>query len=296
VNTKPQWLVALGSHLGEIEDAYSVADDGLRAYAVLHEHDPNDEHPLAAVLRGLYNEIDYLRRENNRQDANADSVITELRGDVRKLQVEYAALRKDRDRAEDQANLNAKTANDFFRKNEALRAENAKLRAELDKIIQEFFPAPIIPEPWQVDPKSVPQGEWVLRSNESLRNEHARLRDEVDGLRVELHAAQQINRDLTQPDGELAKINTVLRGELVKTQGRVIFLQTQCAENARKYERQVAVKQSQYARLTLLRFQLRRIVDSDTSMAQALRLIARETLNADDRTMGACTDIQEAKG
>jgi cell division protein FtsB len=115
---------------------------------------------------------------------------------------------------------NVKTAVDFMQKNEALRAENAKLRAhaeqlelqcsalreeytnrgaiiqdfakrehelqklvgELDKqighmgeIIREFFPASVIPAPWERDGMTIPQGEWVLRSNEALRRRVADL-------------------------------------------------------------------------------------------------------------------------
>jgi hypothetical protein len=278
--TTPAWLNTWQNHIGEIEDAFVIAREFREAAALIHEHDPNDERPLTLVLRGVYASNAVLRDEhvrlveanaalrveNNKQDANADSVIEEMRGDLRKLQGEYAALRKDRDRAMDVANLNAKKATDFLMKNEALRAENARLHKMLNE-----------------------HGYGFSKTIDGLR-------DEVDGLRVELHAAQQINRDLTQPDGELAKINAVLRDELVKTQGRVIFLQTQCAENARKYERQITINQSQYARLTGLRFMLRRIAVSETSMAGALSLIAKEALHGDDRQMSAYTAIQEAKG
>jgi hypothetical protein len=273
MNSKPQWLEALVNHLGEIEDAYSVANEGLRAYAVLHEYDPNDERPLDVVLRGLYVENAALRAENNQQYTNADSVIEELRGDVQKLQGEYAALRRD---SWVEARANAKTATDFMMKNEALRADNAKAQ------------------------KRIAELEAKNESSEACIREWQRGYNEK---RDELRAAQQINRDLIKPGGQIAKVNTVLRDELVKAQERILEYQCQLDElqvaaetYRRKYERQFEVNHSYYARLSGLRHQLRRIAQSDTAMAQALRLVAQETLNADDRTMGAYTDRAEAEG
>ena len=99
------------------------------------------------------------QKENNDLDAKSDAIIEKQRVRIAFLEQQNSA-----------ANQSRYTV---YRKNAELEVENLALHkkiAELEKALKEFFPAPIIPEPWESSPVSIPQGEWVLRSNEALRN------------------------------------------------------------------------------------------------------------------------------
>jgi hypothetical protein len=114
------------------------------------------EQQCAAANQARYavqQENNKLRAENNAQDAQADDVIENLRVQLRLLQEEYA---------------NRGQIIQDFAKREHTHQEKI---AALEKVLKEFFPAPIIPAPRDEKPTmSIPQGEWVLRSNEALRN------------------------------------------------------------------------------------------------------------------------------
>jgi hypothetical protein len=178
----PFWLELWQNRMGEVEDAFKVAHLYTDAYAVVHQHDINEERPLADVLRALYDDIQTLNRYFE--------VGVQLIGEKQELAAKLV-------RAE-------QVATDFCAKNEALRAENAELRAHIKALSD------------QTINRDTQKSAQDAEINLELARRLDQLRERYHNLEAELNAAQKLNRDLTHGGAGLWNRLIALRAALCK--------------------------------------------------------------------------------
>lgn len=160
---------------------------------------------------------------------------------------------------------NVKTAVDFMQKNEALRAENAKLRAYAEQLELQC---------------SALREELVNRGAiiKDMRREYGALREEYANRGAIIQDFAKREHELQQKIAELEKI-------LRDVEGLGSLTTATALQWKANYEHQMAVNARLRSRIAELRKQLKRIEVESVGGTATMAVMAHMALDADDRSM-----------